>query len=125
VPVEYLQIVKNGKVEYEVRLDKFAASGGKLPPIEFHDSGWFLVRAVTNNRKNYQFASSGPFYVERGGEPRVSRASVKFFLDWIDAATVRVRGLKDIDRITREKLLAEQAAARVFFEGLLATANAD
>ena len=76
-----------------MRLDKFAEAGGKLPPVAFDDSGWFLVRAVTNNAKNYQFASSGPYYVERGGQPRVSRASVKFFLDWIDAAEARIRGL--------------------------------
>ena len=93
VPVEYLQIVKNGDVEQEVRLDEFAAQGGKLPPVEFDDSGWFLVRAVTNNMKNYQFASSGPYYVERAGKPRVSRASVQFFLDWIAAAEARIREL--------------------------------
>lgn len=125
VPVEYLQIIKDGSVEREVRLDKFAESGGKLPPVEFHDSGWFLVRAVTNNVKNYQFASSGPYYVERGGKPRVSRASVRFFLDWIAAAEVRIRGLRDVDAPLREKLLAEQASAREFFEDLLASATVD
>jgi len=125
VPVEYLQIVKNGSVEQEVRLDKFAALGGKLPPVAFDDSGWFLVRAVTSNMKNYQFASSGPYYVERAGKPRVSRASVKFFLDWIIAAEARKRGLAGIDEPLREKLLAEQASAREFFEGMMATASAD
>ena len=125
VPVDYLQIVKDGTVEHEVRLDRFAAQGGKLPPLEFHDSGWFLVRAVTINTKNYQFASSGPYYVERAGRPRVSRASVRFFLDWIDAAEARLRGLKDVSEPMREKLLAEQASARAFFEDLLASANAD
>ncbi len=125
VPVEYLQIIKDGSVKYEVRLDKFAESGGKLPPVEFHDSGWLLVRAVTNNAKNYQFASSGPYYVERGGQPRVSRASVRFFLDWITAAEVRIRGLQGVDEPLREKLLAEQASAREFFQGLLASATVD
>jgi hypothetical protein len=122
VPVDYLQIIQDGRVEHEVRLDKFAESGGKLPPLEFHESGWFLVRAVTTNEKNYQFAASGPYYVERAGRPRVSRASVKFFLDWIDAATARMGGLPNVDAATRGKLLAEQAAARAFFEELSANA---
>ncbi len=125
VPVDYLQIVKDGRVEQEVRLDKFAESGGKLPPLEFEASGWFLVRAVTNNVKNYQFAASGPYYVEQAGRPRVSRASLKFFLDWIDAAEARVRGLKAVDAPTREKMLAEQASARAYFEDLSASANAE
>src|SRR5262249_43756529 len=49
VPVAYLQILKNGRVEHEVRLDEFAARGGKLPRLVFDASGWFQVRAVTNN----------------------------------------------------------------------------
>jgi hypothetical protein len=55
----------------------------------------------------------------------VSRASVKFFLDWIRVAEARLRGLAGINERTREKLLAEQASAREFFEGLMAAANAD
>jgi len=125
VPVEYLEIVKNGAVDEEVRLDQFAASGGKLPPLEFDHSGWFLVRAVTNNVKNYQFAASGPYYVERAGWPRVSRASVKFFLNWIDAAEARIRRLTHVTEPLRERTLAEQASAREFFEDLMASANAD
>ena len=120
-----MQIVKDGVVEHEVRLDKFAESGGKLPPVEFYDSGWFLVRAVTSNTKNYQFASSGPYYVERAGRPRVNRSSVEFFLDWIAAAEARIRELKEIDGPLRQRMLAEQAAAREFFEDLLPGSTAD
>lgn len=125
VRVEYLQIIKNGVVEHEVRLDEFAAQGGKLPPLAFDESGWFLVRAITNNPKNYQFAESGPYYVERGGLPRVSRTSVKFFLEWINEAVTRIEGLKDVPQPLRDRELAEQATARKFFEDLLSNANAD
>ncbi len=125
VPVEYLQIIKNGSLEHEVRLDKFAETGGKLPAIDFEESGWFLVRAVTSNTQIYQLASSGPYYVERSGQPGISRKSVQFFLDWIDASTERVRTLPDIDDVLMVKLLAEQVSAREFFEELLALANAD
>ena len=125
VPVEYLQIVKNGTAEAEVRLADWKDRKGRLPPLNFIDSGWFLVRAVTSNAKVFQFASSGPYYVEKGGRPRVSRASVRFFLDWIDAAESRLRGKADLDAAKRDSLLAEQESARKFFEKLLATANAD
>jgi hypothetical protein len=125
VPVEYLQVVKNGSVDVEVRLDQWAKTNGKLPPVVFDESGWFLVRAVTNNTRVYQFASSGPYYVERAGRPRVRRRSVEFFLDWIEAAEARIRALPDIDDATRARLLAEQSSARQFFADRLAAANAD
>lgn len=125
VPVEYLEIIKDGEVYTDVRLSDWTKKKGRLPPVEFDNSGWFLVRAVTNNTKTYQFASSGPYYVEKGGQPRVSKRSVQFFLDWIDAAEARIRELPKLDDAQRESLLAEQASAREFFEQLLSTANAE
>lgn len=125
VPIEYLQIIKNGAVEAEVRLAEFKNRKGRLPPIHFDDSGWFLVRAVTSNPKTLQFASSGPYYVEKAAHPRVSRASVKFFLDWLDTNSARIRKQADLDDSNGASLLAEQETARKFFENLLATANAD
>ena len=125
VPVEYLQIIKNGAVEAEVRLAEFKNRKGRLPPVHFDNSGWFLVRAVTSNPKMLQFASSGPYYVQKASEPHVSRSSVKFFLDWIDANSARIRKQTDLDDAKRESLLAGQQQARKYFERLQATANAD
>ncbi|HEX5471256.1 MAG TPA: hypothetical protein VFW73_05190 [Lacipirellulaceae bacterium] len=125
VPVEYLQIVKNGVVDAEVRLADWKNRAGRLPPAHFDDSGWFLVRAVTNNPKVYQFASSGPYYVYKADRPRVSRKSVRFFLDWINAAETRIRSFRSLDDAQRAAMLAKQESARSFFEKLLASANAD
>jgi hypothetical protein len=115
--VEYLEIVKNGQVVHEVRLADLAQSAGRLPPLEFTESGWFLVRAMTTNSSTYQYASTGPYYVEAGSRPRVSRASVQFFLDWLDAATTQFA-----DEPT---MLRDIAAARPFWEGLLGETNAE
>ncbi len=124
-PIDYLEIVKNGRVVHEVRLDQWAKAGGRLPPLEFDDSGWFLVRAVTNDTKRYQLATTGPYYVEKNGRPRISRASAQFFLDWIAAAEERIGKLPDLNATDREHLLAEQADAKRFFEDLLSKANAE
>jgi hypothetical protein len=125
VPVEYLQVIKNGRLEVEVRLADWKNKPGRLPPLVFHDSGWFLIRAVTNNQRTYQFASSGPYYVEQDRQPRVSRQSVQFFLDWIAAAKKRIDLLNEIDEAERAALLADQEFARQYFASLLAAANAD
>jgi hypothetical protein len=93
--------------------------------VVFDESGWFLVRAVTNNARTYQLASSGPYYVEKRGAPRVSRRSVQFFLDWIDARMKLLQTLAGVRESERAALLAEQAEARKFFEELLGKANAE
>jgi hypothetical protein len=125
VPVEYLQIIKDGKVEAEVRLAEFKNRKGRLPPIHFDDSGWFLVRAVTSNPKTLQFASSGPYYVTKASRPRVSRASVKFFIDWLDMTVSRLSSGAKLEGGQEDSLLAEHKAAQKFFMDLLSKATAD
>jgi hypothetical protein len=63
--------------------------------------------------------------VEKNAHPRVSKRSVQFFLEWIDAADARIRELPNLDNTERDSLLAEQASAREFLRQLLSTANAD
>lgn len=125
VPVEYLQIIKNGTVDAEVRLAEFKNRKGRLPPIKFDDSGWFLVRAVTSNPKTLQFASSGPYYVQKAGHQRISRASVKFFIDWIDEDLARLGNGNSADVDKNEPTLAKLKSAHTFFVDLLSKANAD
>ena len=115
--VEYLEIVKDGRAIHHVRLADLADRAGRLPPVEFDGSGWFLVRAVTNNPKFYQFASTGPYYVEADDQPRISRASVKYFLDWLDAAAVKFGD--------NAAVLSEIEAARPFWADLAERATAD
>jgi hypothetical protein len=117
-PIDYLEIIKDGHIENEIRLADWKESKGRLPPLEFDASGWFLVRAVTNDAKRYQFASSGPYYVDRAGSPQ-------FFLDWIDEQVARINQLAGLDDDARAALLADQEFARSFFRGLLARANAE
>lgn len=116
-PVEYLEIVRNGRVEYEVRLGELARQQGRLPPLEFSESGWFLVRAVTSNPDVYQFASTGPYYVEADYQPRISRASVEYFLAWLDEAEKQFADNRAV--------LDDIGAARPFWEDLLRRANAE
>ena len=116
-PVEYLEIVKNGRVVHEIRLSELAEKQGRLPALNFDSSGWFLVRAMTSSTKNYQYATTGPYYVESNYQPRISRKSVQFFLNWLDEA-----GEEFADN---EAVLAEINSARPFWGNLLGKANAD
>jgi hypothetical protein len=91
-PIRYLEIVKNGEIERSVPIDQW---NGTLAPLVFKESGWFLIRAVADLENTYRFASTGPYYVEIG-EParRISRASARFFLDWVEQRSQRLESSK-------------------------------
>jgi len=73
-PIERLEIVRNGYAEPIT-----------LPTtITIHHSGWFLLRAVADVPHTFRFASTGPWYVEIEGRPRLQqRSSARLFLDWV------------------------------------------
>jgi hypothetical protein len=121
-PVDYLEIVQNGKVVHEVRLSDFTKKQGKLPAIPFDKSGWMLVRAVSNVDHTYRFGSTGPYYVQIGQTPRISKASAQFFLDWIDK---RAALIKLDNESQREEVLRYHRRAREFWADLAQRANVE
>jgi hypothetical protein len=120
--IEYLEIIQDGQRAHEVRLDKWAEAGGKLPPVKFTHSGWLLVRAVTNHPRTFRFASTGPYYVEIGYQRRVSRQAAQFFLDWVQERIERIQ-LDDPDQ--RQAVLQYHDSARAFWQKKVAEANAE
>lgn len=120
--VEYLEVVKNAEVVHEVRLDDWAKAGGQLPSVEFKQSGWLLIRAVTNNPKTYRFASTGPYYVEIGGKRRISKKAAQFFLDWVRERARRV-AIDDPEK--REAVIKYHRGARDYWQKIVDMANAD
>jgi hypothetical protein len=120
-PITYLEIIKNGRVEHEVRFDEYSKTG-KLPKLQFDRSGWFLIRAVTNTPKTYRFAMTGPYYVEIGYQPRISRSAALFFLDWVYE---RAKQIKLADPEQQKEVLQWHRQARDFWQDLLSKANAE
>jgi hypothetical protein len=120
-PVSYFEIIKNGKVEYSVPFDKYAKSG-KLPILHFEQSGWFLVRAVTDLPKTYRFAMTAPYYVEIGEQRRISKNAVQFFVDWVYE---RAKQIKLDDPAQRKEVIEWHRKARDYWRDLLSKANAE
>jgi hypothetical protein len=120
--VDYLEVIQNGHVASEVRLADWKAAGGKLPPIRFDRSGWFLVRAVTNNKETYRFASTGPYYVDVNYEKRISRRSAQFFLDWVRE---RMKKIELADEAEQRDVMQYHQAAETFWQGLVDKANTE
>jgi hypothetical protein len=120
--ISYLEVIKNGELAEQVRLGDWEKTGGKLPLLKFSESGWFLIRAVTDLSETYRFASTGPYYVEIGDRQRISKSSAQFFLDWLDERTKNLI-LEDPDE--RAAVLKVHQQAREFWHTLARRANAE
>lgn len=123
--VSYLEVVKDGLVEHEVRLEKWKESGGRLPPVKFSESGWFLVRAVTDESNTYRYATTAPYYVEIGYRPRISRKSAQFFVDWCRERMQFLQMAKLDDEKHRQELLGYWRRAEEYWQGLAAKATVE
>jgi hypothetical protein len=130
-PVPAIELVKNGRVERAVPIGQLTPSGyrpfhtGGLGKITFRESGWFLIRAITDLEHTFRFASTAPYYVEIGpAKRRVSRRSAQFFLDWVDERAKRVP-LKLDDPEKLREVLAYHEHARQFWQDMVAGANAE
>ncbi|MEX2288424.1 MAG: CehA/McbA family metallohydrolase [Planctomycetaceae bacterium] len=123
VPV--IEVIKDGQVARTVPVDGGTSFKGSIGSITFDKSGWFLIRAVTDNRRTFRFASTAPYYVEIGPDKRrVSRASAQFFLDWAIERASRVPNKLDDPAQLRE-VLEHHTRAREFWEKKVSEANDD
>ena len=124
--IRYLDVIKNGRSEIEANLDEFKAAGGKLPPLKFKESGWFVVRAITENDKTYRYATTAPYYVEIGYQRRISRKSAQFFLDWTNKRAEEIAKV-DSDADPEAVQIARQAVekAQTYWKAMLDKANAE
>lgn len=119
--VPALEIVHNGVVVQTI------AVNGHDQRLQFEfapkEAGWFLVRAVADVPHTFRFAATAPFYVESPGRaPRISRASCRFFLDWVRE---RISGVAIDDPARREEVIAFHREAETFWSERLNAANAD
>jgi hypothetical protein len=118
-PVASFEIIRDGRIERTV-----PAKEG-LGKLEFTSSGWFLVRCLSPNPKTFRFASTAPFYVEIGASKRrISKASARFFLDWVEERIPRVK-LKLTDPKQLEEVLEPHERALQFWSKVLREGNAD
>jgi hypothetical protein len=120
-PIRFLEVIKNGRLERKVAYQDWAKAGS-LGSLTFKESGWFLVRAIADNKKTFRFASTAPFYVEIGPDRhRLSKASAQFFLNW---TRERMQRIQLDDPAQRKEVLQHHLRAEKFWEQRVAQANA-
>lgn len=127
--VPAIEIIHNGQVVQTIPLargpDEQFTKATVHVDLHVRETGWFLVRAITDRTDTFRFASTAPFYVEVGGvKSRRSRTSIDFFLQWLEQRIARVPAkLSDASQL--RAVLAHHEAAQHSWRQLLKRANAD
>ena len=123
-PIKAVEIIRDGRVAKTVPVPP-GEMGRVSADLTFTESGWFLLRAISETPHTFRFASTAPYYVEIGGrKSRVSRRSVQFFLDWLRERSARVAQNLPDPRKRAEVLQPHRDALR-FWRERLGQANAE
>ena len=118
-----IEIIKNGQIVKSISPTDDETQSFDVS-LNFDESSWFLIRAITANKQTFRFASTAPFYVELKGQPnRISLRSCKFFADWVIERIERIeKNVRAPDQ--RQSVVAFQKQALKFWNKKMKTANA-
>jgi hypothetical protein len=119
--VAKIEVIQNGQV-----VDSLP--GSDLQDFTFETqidcarSSWFLVRAIADSADTFRFASTGPYYVEIGDQPRVvDRQSARFFHAWTEERRAELSNA--LDGPQRGAVLRDHDQAIAFWADLLRRAE--
>lgn len=92
VPVDHLQVLCNGDVVQELKLNESRTGADVTGTLSLPRSGWCLLRAWSEKDEHpildlYPYATTSPVYVTIGAQPATSAGDAAFFIAWIDRLT--------------------------------------
>jgi TolB protein len=87
-PVDHLEIVCNGKVAQELKLEGTRDSADASGTIPLNKSGWCVLRTWSEKAEypvmdNYTYATTSPVYADIGGKRAYSKEDADYFKAWI------------------------------------------
>jgi TolB protein len=88
VPVDHLEVVCNGKVAQNLKLEGPRDKADVAGTIPLSDSGWCVLRAWSDKAEyqvmdNYAYATTSPVYVTIAGKRAYSEEDAEYFKAWI------------------------------------------
>jgi hypothetical protein len=125
VPVDHVELVRNGEVVATIDLAGERTSADIEGDVEVDRSGWLLLRAWNDGASPevfdiYPWATTNPVYLTLGGAPPRSPEDARYFRDWI--ADLEAGAEADTSYNTpaeRAAILEQIRSARAAFEKLI------
>jgi hypothetical protein len=121
VPVDSLEIVRNGVVVHSFPLSGSRTSAEAVVNLEAESSGWYTARAFSPRSRHpvldvYPFATTSPIYITVGGAPIRSAADADYFVRWLDQLGPPAAAHPGWNSAAeRDRALGDIAKARAFF----------
>jgi TolB protein len=125
VPIDHLQIICNGQVQRELKLNSARDSVDEEGTLPISKSGWCLLRAYNDAAAYpildlYPYATTSPIYLTVEGAPPDASEDATYFIAWIDQLTAGVRANNNWNTETEKRTVLEQfLQARKVYEELL------
>ncbi|HEV2718367.1 MAG TPA: hypothetical protein VGU64_24085, partial [Terriglobales bacterium] len=100
VPIDHLQVICNGQVARDLKLNADRVSADIEDAIPISHSGWCLLRAWSEKPEYpvldlYPYATTSPVYVSVAGSALKPAEDASYFLAWIDRMIDAVKSNQD------------------------------
>ena len=125
VSVDHLELVCNGKVVRDLKLDGDGQSADAKGTLSISQSGWCLLRASSDKPEHpvlddYVYATTSPIYVSVAGSVLRPRDDASFFMAWIDRLTQTAKANRDWNTNAERALVLQTLdKARQVYLGLM------
>jgi hypothetical protein len=122
VPVDHLELVRNGTVVQEIPLAAGRRSASDTVRVQVDRSGWLLLRARGDKAAYptldiFPYATTSPVYLTVGGQPARSPDDARYFMSWIDRMRAAVEAHRDWNsEAERRETLEMLARARAEYQ---------
>ena len=124
VPINHLELICNGKVARELKLNSDGLIADTEDTISELHSGWCLLRAYSDRATYplldlYPYATTSPIYVEVANSSPVQKEDAVYFEAWINRMVAAAKAFQDWNN-TEEKsaVLRQLTEARAVYEHL-------
>ncbi len=122
VPVDHLQVICNGEVVRDLKLNGDRETANVEDTIPVSRSGWCLLRAWSEKAEHpvldlYPYATTSPIYVTVAGSNPKPIEDAAYFIAWIDRLTDAAKSNRDWNTDTEKNAVLEMlASARKVYE---------
>jgi hypothetical protein len=125
VPVDHLEIICDGKVARELKLNERRDSADEEGTFAISEAGWCLLRASSDKAvypvlDQYAYATTSPIYITVDGSKPHPAEDAAYFISWIDQLIAGAQANKDWNTEAEKASVLEQLSrARKVYEKLL------
>ena len=125
VPVDHLEVICNGAVARELKLDKNGDSADVEGALPIAETGWCLLRAWSEKAHYpildlYPYATTSPIYVMVAGSKPHAKEDAAYFIAWIDQLIAAAQSNIDWNTNSEKTMVLDQLSrARKVYDRLL------